>query len=182
MTPTASRAGSAMEAGAHGTKPPKRSSQSRTAQTKITLHPMMSTEIYCSRPPHYTGVCADWPGDLPICRTHFPDSLAQAARRRPPRFGRRSSHQDPKCPISAGMLSQSQMCRRPIRSCMIWWTNHSTPCAAASSLETGWDALASLENAFIPLTTSLDPVLKKIGCTQAALSPSTRSWLTQAGW
>ena len=40
--------------------------------------------------------------------------------------------------------------------------------------EAGWDVLASLGNAFVPLTTSLDPAWVKTGCIQVAPSRSTR--------
>jgi TolB protein len=48
-------------------------------------------------------------------------------------------------------------------------------------LETGWDALASLENAFIPLTTSLDPGLEE-DWLYTGRAFAINSLMANAGW
>jgi hypothetical protein len=48
-------------------------------------------------------------------------------------------------------------------------------------LETGWDALASLENAFVPLTTSLEPGLEE-DWLYTGRAFAINSLMTNAGW
>ncbi len=49
------------------------------------------------------------------------------------------------------------------------------PCVNACRNEVGWDALASLENAFVPITSLARPgLMQKTGSTRAAPLPSIR--------
>ena len=74
------------------------------------------------------------------------------------------------------------MCRLLIHNCTIKWTKPSRPCASGVIEEVGWDALASLQNAFVPLTSPLDPGLGDDWLYTGRAFALIRCSPTPAGW
>ncbi len=74
-----------------------------------------------------------------------------------------------------------QVFKRLIRNCRTSPRIPSTLCASASSSDAGWDALASLENAFVPLTTALDPGLGE-DWLYTGRAFALNSLMINAGW